>query len=272
MAALADSEKTITDLQAQLADATTKRDELQTQCDDLTAKVEALADSEKTITDLQAQLADVTAKRDELQTQCDDLAAQVEALKDAGDKLESVKGELADAKDALKAMTAERDQLQSRVDQLTAALDQATQPPEGDETQTTQTVSQEMSLNLTLPEGATAMAFNGGLMITRDDGTAQAQLNLWADENGAPYTPDTMDIAQLLENVMQSMFPNGDRPEAAATETPEGWRFQTAGEDGQTTDVWLCKGPSRLYCLETVGDADAAGALADAIAAGLQLW
>ena len=272
MAALADSEKTIADLQARLTDAATKRDELQAQCDDLTAKVEALADSEKTIADLQAELTEVTAKRDELQAQCDDLTAQVEALKDAGDKLESVKGELADAKDALKAITAERDQLQSRVDQLTAALDQATQPPEGDEPQPTQTVSQELSLNLTLPEGATAMAFNGGLMITRDDGAAQAQLNLWADESGAPYTPDTMDIAQLLENVMQSMFPNGDRPEATATETPEGWRFQTAGEDGQTTDVWLFKGPSRLYCLETVGDADAVSALADAIAAGLQLW
>ena len=232
--------------------------------------MEALADSEKTITELQTQLADATTKRDELQAQCDELAAEVEALKDAGDKLESVRSELSYTKDALKAMTAERDQLQSRVDQLTAALDQATQPPEGDEPQ--QTVSQELSLNLTLPEGATAMSFNGGLMITRSDGAAQAQLNLWADENGEPYTPDTMDIAQLLESVMQRMFPDGDRPEATATETPEGWRFQTTGEDGQTTDVWLFRGPSRLYCLETVGDADAAGELADAIAAGLQLW
>ena len=270
MKSLADSEKTIADLQTQLTDATTKRDELQAQCDDLTAKVKSLVDSEKTITELQTQLADATTKRDELQAQCDELAAEVEALKDAGDKLESVRSELSYTKDALKAMTAERDQLQSRVDQLTAALDQATQPPEGDEPQ--QTVSQELSLNLTLPEGATAMSFNGGLMITRSDGAAQAQLNLWADENGEPYTPDTMDIAQLLESVMQRMFPDGDRPEATATETPEGWRFQTTGEDGQTTDVWLFRGPSRLYCLETVGDADAAGELADAIAAGLQLW
>ena len=250
---------------------TAKRDELQTTCDDLTAQIEALSDSEKTISDLQAQLADVTARRDELQTTCDDLTAQIEALKDAGDKLESLKGELSETKDALKAMTAERDSLQSRVDQLTEALNQATQPPTGENEQQT-TVSEDMSLNLTLSAGTTAMPFNGGLMITRDDGAAQAQLNLWADESGAPYTPDTMDVAQLLENVMQSMFPDGDRPEATATETPEGWRFQTTGEDGNVTDVWLFKGPSRLYCLETVGEETAVDALTAAIAEGLQLW
>jgi len=66
-----------------------------------------------------------------------------------------------------------------------------------------------------------------------------------------------MDIAQLLEYILDTMYGDGDRPEIGRTKGLEGYRFFAEGaySDGTpcTMDVCLIAGRDALYYMQVEG-------------------
>ena len=106
----------------------------------------------------------------------------------------------------------------------------------------------------------------------------QGRIFVWTDETGAPVSPEQMDIHQMLEYVMSTVYGEEGRPKANEIEGKEGFRFasESAFADGTpcTMEICLLRGEAALYYLEIQGGAEqteAVKALTDAILTGLSL-
>ena len=133
-------------------------------------------------------------------------------------------------------------------------------------------------LSFELPEGVTATQREDGVYFLRADDSLQGRIYRWIDENGQPVSPDQADIAQILEQVLVTIYGEGERPETLALEGREGYRFRSvsAYADGTPCAVEIClmRSETAFYYMEVQGDenqAEAAGTLTDAVLATLKL-
>ena len=131
--------------------------------------------------------------------------------------------------------------------------------------------SEDLALRLTMPAHTRLIAFNGLLHIIDADEAAQVELSVWADENDEPYAPGDIDMDQLWNTALDSLFEGAEHPATESTTDPVGRRVTLEpDENGEETIVWLFEGQSRLYLMEAIGEKEAVEALVEQIMKGIE--
>ncbi len=234
---------------AQVTALTEERNSLSAQVDALTAQIGAdkkkVEDAEKALFELYEIQEQLTG----LQTVNSELSAQLEQSRELARKHESTAARTAVLEDTVEALNAQLESLNKYVEDLETQLGEYVELPKE--------VFEGEYVTFTCPDGVTAVQKNKDVYLTHAQSGVQGRIYVWMDESGDAVTPEEMDVRQVLEYVMSTIYGEGERPKTQSIEGMEGYRFssESAYADGTpcTMEICILRGETVLYYMEMEG-------------------